>query len=96
MDRLLVGDEREVSIDRAAHRLASIMLSFGLLAIVAYRSFVEGIASWELLALVLLGGAVSGAYRMRQGVLTRQALLMLAGAAVIALVVAAVLVGTRS
>jgi hypothetical protein len=97
MDRLLVRHEREVSIDRAAHRLASIVLSFGLLAIVAYRSFVEGVASWELLALVLLGGAVSGAYRMWQGVLTRQALLMLAGAAVIALVVAAGLVlGIRS
>jgi len=86
-----------VSIDRAADRLASIVLSFGLLAIVAYRSFVEGVASWELLALVLLGGAVSGAYRMWQGVLTRQALLVLAGTAVIALVVAAGLVlGIRS
>lgn len=97
MDRLVVRDEREESIDRAADRLASIVLSFGLLAIVTYRSFVEGVASWELLALVLLGGAVSGAYRLRQGVLTRAALLVLAGTAVVALVVAAGLVlGTRS
>lgn len=97
MDRLLARDEREVSIDRAADRLASIVLSFGLLSIVAYRSLVEGVDSWELLALVLLGGAVSGAYRLWQGVLTRQALLVLAGTAVIALVVAAGLVlGVRS
>jgi hypothetical protein len=43
MDRLLVRDEREVSVDRAADRLAYVVLSFGLLAVVAYRSFVNGI-----------------------------------------------------
>jgi hypothetical protein len=97
MVRLLNRDEREVGIDRAADRLASIVLSFGLLAIAAYRSLVEGVASWELLALVLLGGAVSGAYRLWQGVLTRQAVLVLAGTAVIGLMVAAGLVlGIRS
>ena len=97
MIRLLKRDEREVGIDRAADRLASIVLSFGLLAIVAYRSLVEGVASWELLALVLLGGAVSGAYRLWQGVLTRQAVLVLAGTAVIGLMVAAGLIlGIRS
>lgn len=97
MDRLLVRDEREVSIDRAADRLASIVLSFGLLAIVAYRSFVEGVASWELLALVLLGGAVSGAYRLWKGVLTRQALLVLGLTVLIGLVVGALVVlGVRA
>jgi hypothetical protein len=82
-------DERELSIDRVADRLAYIVLSFGLLAIVAYRSFVEGIASWELLALTLLGGAVSGGYRLSQGVLTRQSVLLLALTALTALAVAA-------
>ena len=55
MDRLLVPDEREVSIDRAADRLAYVVLSFGLLMVIAYRSFVEGVGSWELLGLVVLG-----------------------------------------
>jgi len=97
MDRLLVRDEREVSVDRAADRLAYIVLSFGLLAVVAYRSFVDGTASWELLGLVLLGGAVSIAYRLWQGVLSRQAVLVLALTAIIALVVGAVVVlGLRS
>ncbi|HEX9633861.1 MAG TPA: hypothetical protein VGB34_00010 [Candidatus Limnocylindria bacterium] len=97
MDRLLVRDEREVSVDRAADRLAYIVLSFGLLAVVAYRSFVDGTASWELLGLVLLGGAVSTAYRLWQGVLSRQAVLVLALTAIIALVVGAVVVlGLRS
>jgi hypothetical protein len=92
MDRLLVRDEREVSLDRAADHLAYVVLSFGLLAVVAYRSFVEGVASWELLGLVLLGGIVSTGYRLWQGVLTRQAVLVLALTALIALVVGAVVV----
>jgi hypothetical protein len=87
MERLSVRDEREVSVDRAADRLAYVVLSFGLLAVVAYRSFVEGVASWELLGLILLGGAVSTAYRLWQGVLTRQAVLVLALTALVALVV---------
>jgi hypothetical protein len=97
MDRLLVRDEREVSVDRAADRLAYVVLSFGLLAVVAYRSFVDGMASWELLGLVLLGGIVSTGYRLWQGVLTRQALLVLGLTALIALVVGALVVlGLRS
>jgi hypothetical protein len=92
MDRLLVRDERELSLDRAADRLAYVVLSFGLLAVVAYRSFVEGVASWELLGLVLLGGAVSTGYRLWQGVLTREAVLVLAFTALFALVVGAVVV----
>jgi hypothetical protein len=92
MDRLSARDEREVSVDRAADRLAYVVLSFGLLAVVAYRSFVEGVASWELLGLVLLGGAVSTGYRLWQGVLTRQAVLVLAFTALIALLVGALVV----
>jgi len=97
MDRLLVRDERELSLDRAADRLAYVVLSFGLLVVVAYRSFVDGVASWELLGLVLLGGIVSAGYRLWQGVLTRQAVLVLGLTSLIALVVAAVVVlGLRS
>jgi hypothetical protein len=96
MDRLLVRDEREASVDRSADRLAYVVLSLGLLRVVAYRSFVEGVASWELLGLVLLGGVVSTGYRLWRGVLTRQAVLVLALTALIALVVgAAVVLGSR-
>lgn len=97
MDRMLVRDEREVSVDRAADRLAYVVLSFGLLAVVAYRSFVEGAASWELLGLILLAGVASTGYRLWQGVLTRQAVLVLALTALIALLVGALVVlGVRS
>jgi hypothetical protein len=93
MDRLLERDEREVGVDRAADRLAYVVLSFGLLAVVAYRSFVDGVASWELLGLVLLGGVVSTAYRLWQGVLTRQAVSVLAVTALVAFVVGLVVLG---
>lgn len=91
MDRLLVRDERETSVDQAADRLAYIVVSFGLLFVVAYRSFTEGVASWELLALVLGGGAVGTIYRVSRGVLTRPAMVLLIATAGIALLAAAVL-----
>jgi DNA-binding XRE family transcriptional regulator len=95
VDRLL-RDEREASADRSADRLAYVVLSFGLLAMVAYRSFVEGVSSWGLLALVLLGGVVGTAFRLWKGVLSRQAVLVLALTTLMALVVgAAVVLGSR-
>jgi hypothetical protein len=92
VNRLLVRHERDLSVDHTADRVAYIELSFGLLAVVAYRSFAEGVASWELLGLVLLGGAVSAGYRLWRGNLTRQAALMLVITAIVALLVSAVVV----
>lgn len=77
MTDLFVRDEREVSVDRAADRVAYLVLSYGLLALVAWRSLVEGQASWELLGLVLVGGLAGAAYRLRSGVMTRGALVVI-------------------
>jgi hypothetical protein len=90
MDRLVPRDEREASIDHAADRLSYLVLSFGLLAIVAYRSMVDREASWDLLGLVVLGGLVGTAYRVRRRVMSRRWELLLLGTAAVALVVAAV------
>lgn len=38
MNRFLVRDEREVTVDQAADRLAYLVLSVGLLAIVAFAT----------------------------------------------------------
>ena len=38
---LLPRDERETGIDRAADRFAYLVLSYGLLLLAAYRSFVD-------------------------------------------------------
>src|SRR5512147_2807696 len=90
MDRLIPRDERETGVDLAADRLAYLVLSFGTLAIVAYRGFVDGQASWDLLGLVVLSGIVGALYRLRQRVVTRRWESVAAGTVVVALVVAAV------
>ena len=92
MDALIARDERETAVDQAADRLSFLVLSFGLLAIVAYRSFALGEASWDLLGLVIVGGLIGTAYRIqRRAVSTRWALVVSLSAA-IALVLAAVMV----
>jgi hypothetical protein len=91
MKNLLARDEREAAVDRAGDRLAYVVLSYGLLLIVAYRAFVDGQSSWELLALVVLGGAVGAAYRIAQRTATRDALLV-AGLTILAAAGVALLV----
>ena len=89
MNHLMVRDERETHVDHAADRLAYLVLSFGLLAIVAYRSFVDGEASWDLLSLVVLGGLVGTAYRVQKRAVSKRWGLMLVLTVVVALALAA-------
>jgi hypothetical protein len=90
MDRLAVRDERETSVDQAADRLSYLVLSFGLLALVAYRSFVNGEASWDLIGLVVLGGLIGTAYRLWQRAVSRRWVLVVVGTAAVGLVIAAI------
>ena len=97
MGPLLPRDERETSVDQVADRLSYLVVSFGLLAIVAYRSFVNREPSWDLLGLVILGGLVGTAYRVRRRVVSRRWELVLLGSAAVAFVVAAIVAfATRS
>ncbi len=77
MRSLIVRDEREAAVEQGGDRLAYVVLSYGLLLIVAYRSFVEQQASWDLLALVVTGGFVSVGYRMWRRGLSRSALVLI-------------------
>ncbi len=77
MKQLRARDERELAVDRSGDRLAYLALSYGLLVVVAYRSFVEGQASWELLGLVVLGGLVGTGYRLQHRAFTREAALVI-------------------
>ena len=88
MSNMLALDEREIVIDRAADRLAYIVLAFGLLLDVAYRSLARADASWDLLGLVVLSGLVSLAYRLRFGVRARPVLTVMVVAAVVGFIVA--------
>ena len=84
-------DEREVAIDGAGDRLAYLVISYGLLLVVAWRSFVDRAAPFELLALVVLSGAVGAAYRARHRAFTRDSAIVLGVTILGALVVAAMI-----
>lgn len=95
MERMTARDEREIVVDDAADRLAYLVLSFGLLAVVAYRSVARGEAAWDLMGLVLLGGLVGAVYRTRRRVLSRRWLVVAGAGAAVALVLAALMVIAR-
>jgi hypothetical protein len=90
MTTLVPRDERETGIDLAADRIAYLVVSYGLLLIVAYRSFVNSDAAWDLIGLVILGGVVSLVYRMRQGVVSGRWTLLLVATMGLAIMVAGV------
>jgi hypothetical protein len=81
-------DERTEAVENASFRWAYLALSFGLLADVACRSLLYREAAWDLMALVVAGGAVATAYQAAHRVLARQwlwtVLLVLGGSALIA------------
>jgi hypothetical protein len=70
-DQPVIRDERSTAIENASYRVAYMVMSYGALAIVAYRGFVLQQSSWDLLALVVLGGAVATIYQGRNKVLSR-------------------------
>lgn len=65
-------DERTVAVANAGYRWSYLVLSFGLLAAIAVRSFSRGESTWDLLALVIAGGVVNVAYQGRYRVLYRR------------------------
>lgn len=95
MNRLAGRDEREIVVDNAADRMAYLVLSYGLLALVAYRSFMRGEASWDLLGLVLLAGLVGTAYRAWQHALSGRWIVVVGMTAGIACLLAAAIVIAR-
>lgn len=88
---IFARDERQAGLDRAGDRLGYLVLSYGLLLLVAYRGLVERQSSWELLALVVLGGAASAGYRLWHRSFTRETGL-LAGLTVLVAVGVAIVV----
>jgi hypothetical protein len=92
MNSVLLHEERQRSVDQTADRLAYLVITFGLLAVVAYRSFADGEASWDLLALVVAGGGVALAHRLVKGAMTRRSALVLLGSAALAALTGLVMV----
>lgn len=65
-------DERTVAVENAGYRWSYLVVSFGLLGLTAYRSLIRHEAAWDLLALVMLGGAVNALFQGFQRVLYRR------------------------
>ena len=85
-------DERTVAVENASYRLSYLVLSFGLLAIVLYRSFLRQERAWDLLALVVLAGVASTAYQGLHNVLSRRWTLITASTVLIAGVISMAIV----
>ena len=88
-------DERTVAVENASYRWAYLVLTYALLVDVMYRGLVRHEAAWDLLALVIVGGAICTVYQARQKILARgwamKAVVGACVAGIIAAVVAAVL-----
>ncbi len=70
--RFVPRDERTTAVEHASYRWAYLFLTYGLLVSIAYRGFVLRENSWDLLALVVLSGAVTTGYRGRHKALSWQ------------------------
>lgn len=85
-------DERTLTVENASYRWAYLVLSYGLLLSTAYRSLVLGQSAWDLLGLVVVGGAVAALYQGAHRVLSRTWVLTSLGAVLLALVLAGAIV----
>ena len=81
-------DERTTSIENAGYRWAYLVHSFGLLAVVAFRSFSSGEQPWDLLSLVLLGGLVTAGYQAFHRVVYKRWVVVMALTMILAAVLA--------
>ena len=90
--KTILRDERTESIENASYRWAYLLLSYGLHLSTSYRTFVTHESSWDLLALVIAGGALASLYQGGQRVLSRRWGMMTVAAMVFALALATTLV----
>ena len=83
-------DERTVAVENASYGWAYLVLTYALLVEVMYRGLFRHEAAWDLMALVIVGGAICTVYQARQKTLVHGWVLKAALGAVIAAVIAAV------
>ena len=81
-------DERTVAVENASYRWAYLVLAYALLVDVAYRGLVRHEAAWDLMALVIVGGAICTVYQARQKTLVHGWVMKAVLGAVIAAVIA--------
>ena len=85
-----------LDVENASYRWAYHVLAYGLLVIVAYRSYIANETAWDLLALVVVGGLVASVYQWTQKSLTTRSAVTAAAGIVLAALLAWVLVWLRA
>jgi uncharacterized membrane protein YfcA len=88
----VIRDERTVAVENASYRLATVVLTFGLLMIVGVRALVLRQACWDLLVLVIVGSGVATYRQWTQRILPRRWALVGMGIALLGAVVGLVTV----
>ena len=88
-------DERTVAVENAGYRWACTFMSFGLLLVACFRSFVYHQSTWDLLALVILGGGVATTYQATHKVLGRRWLIVFVSVFLFGALIAAVIALVR-
>jgi hypothetical protein len=91
----VVRDERTVAVEQASYRFAYVFITFALLLDVMFRGLVRGEAAWDLLAIVIVGGAISSLYQWRHKILTRHSLALALVTGLVAATVAGLIAAFR-
>jgi hypothetical protein len=92
---LVERDERTTTVENAGFRWSYLVVSFGLMAIVAFRGFSGGEQSWDLIALVVLGGLVNAGYQGIHRVIYRRWVVLSIVTLIVAALLAAIMVMLR-
>lgn len=82
-------DERTVALENASYTIGYKFIAYLLLFDVAYRAFMLGESSWDLLLLVIGSGLIITGYQAREHILSRTWVKLTILAVVIAAAIAA-------
>ncbi len=85
----ITRDERTMTVENESYRWGYLLLSFGMLLIVAYRGLVRQEPGWDMLALVIAGGVVTTSYQSAHKILSQRWVLTAALTALFAAILAA-------
>ncbi len=91
-DQTIFRDERTITVENASYRWGYLVVTYGLLILVAWRAFFFQQSNWDLLALVILSGFVTTVYQGAHHLFTRRWVIAFALTILVAAVVAALLV----
>lgn len=87
-DHFVLHDERTIMVENASYRWGYLVVTYGLLVIIALRAFILQQSSWDLFTLVIISGLVTTAYQGLHQIFTRKWIYLFGATVVIAALVA--------